>query len=272
MEEANKIYNGIEFANMPKEGSRALLIVENMNTCPFFTASNLKKVPHGFFSNGGAFTLAKGEPFVSCNVAFGRGDSDDVVAINRQRVADSIGHPVRKVVFTKQEHTNEVVVVDENTTITSPCDALVTTTPGILIGIYTADCVPVLLFGGSVVGVVHCGWKGLKLKIIQNTLNAMLALGAKDLAAAIGPSIGKKNYVVDENFLNEFPEDLDCMEKQDNGWHADLRKIAAKQLAIVQNIEEICLDTYDFPNVFFSCRRFLPANEPVRTQASVIML
>jgi YfiH family protein len=243
-----------------------------MNECPFFTASNLKNVAHGFFSNGGAFTLIEGEAYAPCNVAFGRGDNDDIVNLNRRRVASSIGRPVNKIVFTKQEHTNKVVIVDENTVITSSCDALVTATPGILIGIYTADCVPVLLFGRTVVGVVHCGWKGLKLRIIQNTLDAMLALGAEDLAAAIGPSIGKKNYMVEENFLKEFPDDFDCMEKQEDGWHVDLRKIAAKQLESVLNIEELCLDTYDFPNVFFSCRRFLRTNEPVRTQASVIML
>ncbi|MDR0631559.1 MAG: polyphenol oxidase family protein [Holosporales bacterium] len=255
-----------------KESVCVLLFAKNMSTCPFFTASNLKDVGHGFFSNGGDFNLAEGEEFVPCNVAFGRGDPDDVVANNRQRVADSIGGTIKKVVFTKQEHTNNVVIVDERTVIDAPCDALVTTEPGILLGIYTADCVPVLLFGESVVGVAHCGWKGLKLRIIQKTIDAMLALGAKDLAAAIGPSIWKKNYLVEDSFLAEFPDDTDCMEKQDDGWHADLRKIAAKQLSVVQNIEELCLDTYDFPNVFFSCRHSLRTNAPVRTQASVIML
>jgi YfiH family protein len=191
---------------------------------------------------------------------------------NRQRVANSLGPPVKKVVFTKQEHTNEVVIVDEWTTITAPCDALVTMIPGVLIGIYTADCVPVLLFGETIVGVAHCGWKGLKSRIIQKTLDAMTAQGAQNIVAAIGPSIGVKNYVVEESFLREIPGDEDCMKQCWNDWHADLRKIARKQLATVQSVEEVALDTYDLTNVFFSCRRALRANEPVRTQASVIML
>jgi copper oxidase (laccase) domain-containing protein len=147
----------------------------------------------------------------------------------------------------------------------------------------------VLLFGDTVVGVAHCGWRGLKLRIIQKTLDAMVALGGRNIVAAVGPSIGKKNYTVEDDFLQEFPGDLDCMENQAGVWHADLRKIAHKQLAgsqdgqgqggggvkewsHVKDIEDVCFDTYDSPNVFFSCRRFLSANEPVRTQASVIML
>jgi copper oxidase (laccase) domain-containing protein len=100
----------------------------------------------------------------------------------------------------------------------------------------------------------------------------MSALGACNIVAAIGPCIGKKSYVVEEDFLQEFPDDLDCIEKQEGAWHVDLRKIAHKQLAAVPDVEDVPFDTYDSPGVFFSCRRFLSANEPVRTQASVIML
>jgi copper oxidase (laccase) domain-containing protein len=100
----------------------------------------------------------------------------------------------------------------------------------------------------------------------------MAVLGGRDIVAAVGPSIGQKNYSVEDDFLQEFPDDLDCLEKQGGAWHADLRRIAHKQLAGVQSIEDVRFDTYDFPDVFFSCRRFLQANEPVRTQASVIML
>jgi YfiH family protein len=234
--------------------------------CPFFQASNLRHVVHGFFSNGGSGPL--------CNVAFGRGDSDDVVLQNRQRVANSLARPAKKIVFTMQAHTNNVVRVDELTVIAEPCDGLVTASEGILLGIYTADCVPVLLFGQTVVGVAHCGWKGLQSKLIEKTIEQMYALGACDLTVAIGPCIGKKNYVVSEDFLYEFPDDFDCAEKCADGWHMDLRQIAQKQLMGVQglNVQEICLDTYDHPEFFFSCRRSLAENAPVRTQASVIML
>jgi copper oxidase (laccase) domain-containing protein len=60
----------------------------------------------------------------------------------------------------------------------APCDALVTNVPELLIGIYTADCVPILLCdsNGEAVGAVHCGWRGLYLHIIDEAVNAVRSL------------------------------------------------------------------------------------------------
>ncbi|MDR1908037.1 MAG: polyphenol oxidase family protein [Holosporales bacterium] len=237
-----------------------------MNTCHFFQALNLNKTIHGFFTKGPHDAL--------CNVAFGRGDADDVVLHNRQRVVNSLGHSAQKIIFTNQEHTNKVLVVDDTTVVSEPCDALVTRTPRVLLGVYTADCVPVLLYGETVVGVAHCGWKGLKAELINETISAMHSLGATNIVAAIGPCIRRENYVVDESFLENFPDYANCMSKQADGWHVDLPKIAITQLKCATNIEEICMDTFENPNLFFSCRRFIQAdpNALIRTQASVLML
>jgi YfiH family protein len=193
---------------------------------------------------------------------------------NRQRVAASLPVRAQNVVFAAQEHTDKVLIVDEHTTIPPPCDALVTTTPNVLLGIYTADCVPVLLYGETVVGVAHCGWKGLKAELIPKTLDVMRSLGARNFVAAIGPCIRMKSYAVEEAFLENVAKYAPCICNVAGAWHVDLPKIAKVQLNGVQNIEELCVDTYEEVDTFFSCRRFLQAdpNARIRTQASVICL
>jgi len=91
-----------------------------------------------------------------------------------------------------------------------PVDAIVTDRPGLLLGILTADCAPVLLADAQagVVGAAHAGWKGALHGVTDATIAAMEKLGAKreHIVAAIGPCIARASYEVDDAFARRFEE------------------------------------------------------------------
>jgi polyphenol oxidase len=87
-------------------------------------------------------------------------------------------------------------------------DALATASPGIILGIHTADCAPVLLADAQagVIGAAHAGWRGALYGVTDSTIAAMEALGAdrSRIAAAVGPCIAKASYEVDADFAARF--------------------------------------------------------------------
>jgi len=120
-------------------------------------------------------------------------------ARNREALARSLGFD--RVVRLKQVHGATVVQAD---TVGDPwpeADALWTATPGSLLGVAAADCVPVLLADpvSAVIGAAHAGWQGTSRRIVQALVAAMVAAGARAdrLVAAIGPSIGPCCYAID---------------------------------------------------------------------------
>ena len=106
------------------------------------------------------------------------------------------------VVQPRQRHTNHVAIVDAGNSQEAfdGIDAVVTSTPGILIGINTADCVPILLCDVSrrIIGAVHAGWRGTAARIVDTAIDAMLSLGANrpDIVAYIGAAICGHCYEV----------------------------------------------------------------------------
>ena len=92
-------------------------------------------------------------------------------------------------------------------------DAMVTTIPGVALGVLTADCAPVLFADAEaeVIGAAHAGWKGALDGVLEATLSAMEALGARRdaICVAIGPTISQRNYEVGPEFVERFlDEDL----------------------------------------------------------------
>jgi len=145
-------------------------------------------------------------------------------------------------------------------------DALVTDRPGLLLGILTADCTPVLFAdaGAGVVGAAHAGWKGAIGGVLAATIVAMEGLGARRerIVAAIGPTIAQASYEVDDNFLRRFVEADGGNErffKDGRAGHAwfdlegyNLAALAAEGLGRVQALG---LDTYADADRFYSFRR-----------------
>jgi YfiH family protein len=154
---------------------------------------------HGFFTRRGGVSTG---PYASLNASLSGGDDIARVMQNRALIAASLGAAPDRLVGVKQVHGTTVV------TVTSPwaagqgpdADALVTATPGIAIGVITADCAPVLLWDATagVAGAAHAGWRGAAAGILERTMAAMQALGASaaGTVAVVGPCIGPDSYEV----------------------------------------------------------------------------
>ena len=90
-------------------------------------------------------------------------------------------------------------------------DALVTDKPGLLLGVVTADCAPVLLADAEagVIGAAHAGWRGAMAGVTDQAIAAMISLGARveRIAAAVGPCIARASYEVDHAFAERLLAD-----------------------------------------------------------------
>lgn len=227
-------------------------------------AGALYGVRHGFLGRRGGVSTGV---HAGLNVGMGSADEADAIAANRVLAAEAVT-PGASLVTVYQVHSAEVV------TVVGPidfeerprADAMVTATPGLLLGILTADCAPVLLADGAagVVGAAHAGWKGAFAGVCEATVAAMVALGADRgrIAAAIGPCIARASYEVDASFFARFAEADPATERFFSAGRAghhqfDLEGYVASRLAAagVARIEALGLDTYADEARFFSYRR-----------------
>ena len=122
-------------------------------------ALKIDGISHGFFTREGGFS---GGIFSSLNCGLGSGDDIAIVAKNRAKVADDLRVAHSHLVSAYQVHSADVMVVEGPLAERPKVDGLVTKTPGVALGILTADCGPVLFADASagVVGACHAGWKG----------------------------------------------------------------------------------------------------------------
>lgn len=188
--------------------------------------------------------------------------------------------PGAPLVLARQVHSPAVIAVTGPWAGAPPqADAVVTATPGLLVGVITADCAPVLLADqeAGVVAAAHAGWRGAVGGVIENTIAAMEALGARRerIAAAIGPTIGQASYEVDAALRDRFGEDdLPFFAPGAPGrWQFDLPGFVAQRLgaAGIAMIGNLAQDTYSQPGRFFSFRRATHRGEPTGgRQTSVI--
>lgn len=175
-------------------------------TLEIITSESLGPVRHGFFTRRGG---ASSGVFAGLNCGAGSSDQSEIVAINRNRVADALNVPSDQLVSVHQVHSAKVEVVDGPLSIPKPqADAMVTKTPGVALGVLTADCQPVLFADqkAGVIGAAHAGWRGALDGVLEATVDAMVALGAsrETIKAVIGPSISQRAYEVGPEFLDTF--------------------------------------------------------------------
>ena len=227
-------------------------------------AGALEGVTHGFFGREGGVSTG-----AVAGLQIGQGAGDDPAAVeeNRARVIAALS-PGAGLVLPYQVHSADAAIVtapmaDEDR---PRVDAFVTATPGLLIGVVTADCAPVLLADAQagVVAAAHAGWRGAKGGVLATTIDAMVALGADRgrIAAAIGPTIAQPSYEVDTAFFNAF-----CADDAGNAQfflpgkpdhhQFDLPAFVTHILekAGLTKIENLALDTYADPARFYSFRR-----------------
>ncbi len=158
-------------------------------------------VVHGFFTRLGGVSAT---PYDSLNCSFGSNDEVAAIEENRRRVADAMGVAPATLYTLAQVHGREVVNVDRDRPDRDrQGDALVSATPGVLVGVNTADCVPVLMADADagVVAAAHAGWRGALAGVVNATLDAMQEAGAmrNRVRVAIGPSIQQSSYEVGED-------------------------------------------------------------------------
>lgn len=232
------------------------------------TARALADIPHGFLGRGGGLS---GGIYAGLNVGIGSDDDKETVARNRHLAAQAI-LPGADLSSVYQIHSNQVVVVTETLTAENrpQADAMVTDRIGILLGILTADCVPVLLADkdAGIVGAAHAGWKGAITGVTDSAISAMESLGADrgKICAAIGPCIAQKSYEVDDGFFQNFINDnIDnerffsdgAMKSGCQHYQFDIEGYVTARLAAagIQTVECAGQDTYSQPDVFYSYRR-----------------
>lgn len=252
------------------------------NLVEFLTVPALAGTRHGFCTRRGGVS---GGLFASLNVGLGSSDDRAAVLENRRRAVAAVA-PGAALVTLHQVHSATVIPV------TAPfpddarphADAMVTATPGLALGILTADCAPILLadVAAGVIGAAHSGWKGALADIGPATVAAMAALGAcpSRIVAAIGPTIAQRSYEVDAGFRDRFctadpAHEAFFRDGKPGHCQFDLEGFIAARLAQagVRTVVAMGVDTYPDADRWFSFRRTTHAGEPdYGRQLSVIAL
>lgn len=225
-------------------------------------APSLGDLPHGFLGRRGG--VSRGD-VAGLNVGYGSNDDRSAIDENR-RLAIAAIRPGADLVTVHQVHSADAVLAEFAWPLSERprADALVTDRPGLLLGILTADCAPVLLAdpAARVIGAAHAGWRGAISGVTDAVVAAMEQLGARRerIAAVVGPCIAQPSYEVDEPFRDRF-----LAEDPDNARffttvakpHFDLPAYVQTRLraAGVGSVEALALDTYADPDRFFSFRR-----------------
>lgn len=234
-------------------------------------ASSLGDVPHGFAGRRGGVSTGL---YAGLNVGLGSADDPEAVRRNRDVACDAL-LPGAALVTLHQVHSADVVTITRPTAEDArpAADAMVTDQPGLVLGILTADCVPVLFADrpAGVVGAAHAGWKGALGGITDRTVESMVSLGARreNIVAAIGPCIARASYEVTTDFARRF-EDADRENARffaaGRAGHLqfDIAAYVAARLAAagLGQVELLDEDSYSQPERFFSYRRSCHRGEP----------
>lgn len=242
-----------------------------MSSIDVVHAQCLGDVPHGFLGRRGGVSTGLLE---GLNVGTGSSDDRDAIAENRRRAIGAV-LPGVSLATVHQVHSAEVRYVAEPWPMGERpnADGMVTDRPGLLLGILTADCAPVLFADteAGIVGAAHAGWRGALAGITDSVIDEMEAIGATRtrIAAAIGPCIAMPSYEVDEAFRGRFVDDDSANDRffirsASGSLHFDLPAYVRHRLigAGIDEVETIHLDTYSSPDQFYSYRRATHLGEP----------
>ncbi|MFC1673304.1 peptidoglycan editing factor PgeF [Pseudomonadota bacterium] len=241
-----------------------------MLTSPLISGPNCH---HGFFTRAGGVSDGI---YAGLNCGPGSHDETTNVVENRARAVKGLGLGAAPLITAYQVHSPDAIAVFEpwNQADAPKADALVTDKTGLVIGILTADCAPVLFADvhAGVIGAAHAGWKGAVGGILENTVEVMERLGAKreNISAVIGPCIHQTNYEVGAELRERV---LDA-----SGWADDSFRESARQGHYLFDlpgyvrarldglslggVDDVNADTYGDPDRFFSYRRTTHAGEP----------
>jgi hypothetical protein len=225
---------------------------------------------HGFFTRQGG---ASSGIFEGLNCGTGSSDQADAVRMNRARAAAALDLAPEALIGVHQVHSADVAVIDGPHSGAAPkADAMVTATPGLALGILTADCQPVLFSDPEtgVIGAAHAGWKGALDGVLEATLDAMEDLGATraNIIAIVGPTISQAAYEVGPEFVERFIDDDPETARHFAGGKGDRAQfdlpgfaLARLRAAGVGHAEWTRHCTYADPARFYSYRRSVHRGE-----------
>lgn len=174
------------------------------------TSRLLGGLRHGFSTRRGGVSTGR---YATLNVGGKWGDDPEHVAHNRRRLAAAGGFDWARLYTARQVHGARVALVVEGTlperVAETEADVVATAVPGAVVGVYTADCVPILLADGEGrVAAAHAGWRGTVAGVASAAVEALVSIGAERqrLRAALGPSICARCFEVGEEVAAAFDE------------------------------------------------------------------
>ena len=158
-----------------------------------------KNFKYCFFTRNGGVS---NKNFSSLNCAFNEEENPKNVIKNREIVKTKFSKS-KKLILLNQIHSNKVIFLNKKIPKVIIADGVVTNRKDLCLGILTADCAPIVVFGKKNFGIVHVGWKGAFSDIIKNTVKTFISKGETndDLNFFIGPHIKKESFEVREDFI-----------------------------------------------------------------------
>ena len=243
-----------------------MIELKKFGNLPIFVSDSIK-APHGFATRLGGVSLK--DEYKSLNLGVRTDDNPAFVRKNYEIIKEALG--IENLILSKQEHTDRVLAVSKEHIGTGEfgaepfsfgVDGLVSDVQDIALGVFTADCTPILLHDPTknVIGAVHSGWRGTVQKIVVNAVSLMIEkYGCKpaDIEVATGPSI--------KGCCFEIGEDAAQLFRQSYGSFADkvLKPIGGgKYLAdtdscIKHDLTELNIQKIDMSNICSRCRNDL---------------
>lgn len=213
-------------------------------------------------------------PYNSLNLGLNTADQQVNIEANRSTFIRAFDLSPHQLLTVKQTHSNNVLLIDEENLdlshfLTVSVDAIITNQTQIMIGILTADCIPIIIWHPheKIAAVVHAGWRGAANGLIAKVIDTICTnfnCDASDLLAAIGPGIGAHNYEVDRPVRDEFKQGTgfwrDIAKETSLGhWQLDIPlscRLQLEQAGLApQRIETSPECTCCKPELFFSHRR-----------------
>ena len=235
------------------------------------TRADVLECAHGFYTRRGGHSKGL---YAGLNCGLGSNDDPELVLKNRSLVCVDFGMEAEALCGVHQIHSSKVVTIKQHNQPREKADAMVSAQNGLLLGILTADCQPVLFNDpiNRVIGAAHAGWKGALSGVLEATVEAMIALGAERrlISAVIGPCISPKAYEVGpefyENFISHQKEYATYFTRADqkDKYLFDLPAFGLKRLRDCGLKDAIWTGdcTYSDAERFYSYRRTTHKNEP----------
>ena len=194
--------------------------------------------------------------YKSLNCGFNSKDKEINIKKNIEIAVKKITRKKKLLILPKQFHSNKAMIVKKSEYLYK-CDGIVTNDSDFILGITTADCLPIIFKDPKkkIVGICHAGWRGLVSGIIENTVKKMLVLKSNniDIHAYIGPCIRKMSYEVSEKFVDNLkPKYQNFAQVKGNKIYYDLPKLAKHILGRLQinKIHDYKKSTFSDDNYF----------------------